>query len=304
MKTFSLTLLALFLFNLGFSQNKNESKPHQVILIISEGLTLESISEVLQSDEKSFLKEMPFLGLALTDGKESVHLTLAAGKATHQSQSILIEAHNAGWRTGIVTTSVVNSDKIGSFFAPGISDYKEIAKKLVDAGIDMIIGGGKISLDGQYDELINKGYQPVNKIKKLKRKKEDKFLGIVADYNLPGVEQRGDDFFEYTFTAIENNLFRANKQYFVVIDDFLLALAKQGKDKKNWKKEYEDLNTDLIPFISRVKNDGDALLIIVGGTDKGENYVPVWAIGTDAGKFSGIYNLAEINSILKKMMSL
>ena len=159
--------------------------PTNVILMIGDGMGLTQISAGMYMNGNSLnLEEFPVIGLhkpyafdnLITDSAAGA-TSFSAGVKTYNGaigvnadtiavQTILEEAEQAGYATGLIATSQITHATPASFFAhqPSRNMMDEIAAELLNTEVDFILGGGKKYFDQREDdrnlieELQAKGY--------------------------------------------------------------------------------------------------------------------------------------------------
>ena len=276
-------------------------------------------------------------GTAMATGHKSFRNAIGVDADTNSVNSILYHAHQNHLKTGIVTNSSIVHATPASFFAhqPFRALSEPIAKDLVDANIDFIIGGGQKFFDKRRTDRMSllpalqaKGYElydygdytvdnfPIHSKKKII------FFSASGEPSMPGLGQ------EYLTTATKkaiNYLDRDNTSGFVLmIEGAQIDWAGHGRDEEAMlvRMEYfDDMLKNLIKF---VQADGQTLLVVTADHSTGElgfldnsrvgdfdvkfnsndhtaSMVPVFAMGPGSERFKGIY---ENTQLFYKMMSL
>jgi len=143
-------------------------KPKRVILMIGDGMGLTHITASMYSNNnKTVLEAFPIVGLQKCDSADALATDSAAAATamacgvktfnqaigvdvdTIPQTSILIEAGQKGYATGVVTTSSLVHATPAAFYAHTSQryQYENIAVDFLKANIDFAVGGGKKYFD-------------------------------------------------------------------------------------------------------------------------------------------------------------
>lgn len=159
------------------SQAKSNSPVKNVIFLIGDGMGLAQVSKAMQQTDKPLnLEKAHYIGLSKTSSASEV-ITDSAASATAFSigvktsnGSIGLDANGRakktivellskeGYSTGLIATSSITHATPASFYAHVESrqNHYEIAEDLVDAPVNLFIGGGEDHFDKRSNEKRGK----------------------------------------------------------------------------------------------------------------------------------------------------
>lgn len=214
------------------------------------------------------------------------------------------------------------------------NDYAKIAVEFRGKGIDIFIGGGKNHFENRSDSLNisdslrTEGYDIVYDIKDIDPDNSSNIGCLLADeYLKPVLEGRGNLLSDATEIALKK-LSKNSEGFFIMIEGSQIDWAGHANHTEHLVAEvsdfdkavgrafdFADKNPGTLVIITSDHETG-ALSILNGDIEKGTinaNYastdhtgvmVPVYAYGTGAEKFAGIYQNTEIYIKMMKLLHL
>ena len=367
MKKFSYFLLPLLLATLSCNNSTTETDttvnqqteaqetsntPDKIILMIGDGMGLTQITAgMLMNDNYLYLEEFPYIGLIKTRSSDNVITDSAAGATAFSAgvktyngaigvdddenavPTLLEIAAEKGYATGLVAASTITHATPASFFAhqPSRSMHEAIAKDMLEAPVDLFIGGGKKYFETRedglnlLDSLQARGFSFYDEISAIPSSSEGKAASFIASGDpISMLEGRGEVLKEASNKAFEN--LSSNNKVFLMIEGSQIDWAGHGNDSDGIVAEMIDFDNTIGAVLEHAKQDGNTLIIvtadhetggysIVGEKEDGSlegrfttgghtgDLIPVFAYGPGAEEFSGIYeNTAifdKINSLLQ-----
>ncbi|MBC8112539.1 MAG: alkaline phosphatase [Verrucomicrobia bacterium] len=241
-------------------------------------------------------------------------------------------AETNGLATGLVATCSITHATPASFIAhqPYRAMEEDIAADFLKSNIDVFIGGGRqfftIRKDGRnlINELIDKGYQISDTTDDFTKFHVGKLAAFTAGMHPKKMsEGRGDLLLHSTQTAIK--LLNQNKKgFFLMVEGSQIDWGGHANDSQYIINEMLDFDKAIGAALDFAEKDGNTLVIITADHETGGyaitdgNFltgkvegkfstsghtgvmVPVFAYGTGAGFFKGVY---ENNTIFDKMMA-
>ncbi len=335
-----------------FPQKFKGDKPKNIILLIGDGMGVSQVFAGLTANKGHlFLENCKYIGFSKTQSADDYITDSAAGGTALSSgvktyngaigvdvnknpvKTILEEASENGFATGLVSTSSITHATPASFIAhqAGRGSYEDIAADFLKTNIDVFIGGGLDHFtkraDGRnlVDELEKKGYQVETDMKKIKKVKDGKLAGLTANVHNGRMSERGDMLPVATETALE--ILDNNKKGFFlmiegsqidwgghagstiyVVEDMLdfdqvigQALEFAAKDKKTLVLVTADHETGGMALTGGSMKDGMIKAAFPTG-DHTSVMVPVFAYGPGAAEFIGIMENTDIHAKMKKLL--
>ena len=339
------------------SEKEFNRKPKRVILMIGDGMGLAHITAAMYANNnRTILEEFPIVGLQKCDSEDALATDSAAAATamacgvktfnqaigvdndTLPQTSILIEAQQKGYATGIVTTSSLVHATPAGFYAHSSQryQYEKIAEDFVKANIDFAVGGGKKYFDRRnkdernlYEELEQKGYSVSNFLNETFTSAASPpfqpFIYFTADSEpLPAAQGR-----TYLSTASRRaTKFLAQKSnigFFLMIEGAQIDWAGHARNGQEVLSEIRDFEKAIEAVLEYVRQDPETLLIVTADHETGgltikptsqgnkveiefasnahtPQMVPVFATGPGAAFFSGVYDNTEIYHKLRLVM--
>lgn len=253
-------------------------------------------------------------------------------------KTILEEAHERGLATGLIVTSTMVHATPAAFAAHSISRefYDDIAVDMAQAGIDLLIGGGRqyfnrresderdLIAEMQAKGIIVEDYLN-NTINGFRWDPLRPLVYFTADKQPLNVAAGRDYLSLATKLGPEFLLKRNAKGFFLMIEGSQIDWACHAKDGKLAIKETLDFDRAVGAALEFAKTHPNTLLIVTadhetGGLAIGQNskmgrvetafttnnhtasLIPVYAFGPGAHQFSGIYENTEIYTKIRRML--
>lgn len=323
--------------------------PDKIILMVGDGMGITQITAgMLMNDNYLNLEEFPYIGLIKTRSSDNLITDSAAGATAFSAgvktyngaigvdpdensvPTILEIAAEKGYSTGLVATSTITHATPASFFAhqPSRSMHEAIAKDMLDAPVDLFIGGGQKYFEDREDQLNlvdsleARGFSFYDELSAIPSPSQGKAASFIASGDpISMLDGRGDVLLQASKKAVEN--LSANQQFFLMIEGSQIDWAGHGNDSDGIVAEMIDFDNAIGTVLEFAKQDGNTLVIVTAdhetggysivGKEDGKltgkfttgghtgDLIPVFAYGPGAENFSGIY---ENTAIFDKMQSL
>lgn len=357
---FSYTLFVSVAYSQGpmsLSENTDRDHPVNVILMIGDGMGLAQVSAALYSNfNRLNLERLPVLGFHKSYSSDQLVTDSAAGatafscgcktfnsaigltKDSIPCLTLLEEAEQQGLATGLIVTSTVVHATPAAFAAHAVSRefYEDIALDMADAGIDLLIGGGKQYFsrrDSDEADLVaafrTQGYQiqdymnvPLDGFKWDAAKPLVYFTADKQPLNVAA----GRDYL--ALAAKLGPIFlekRSKKGFFLMIEGSQIDWACHARDGKLAIKETLDFDRAIGEALRFAISRPNTLLLVTADHETGgmsllpdsklgkvetafttnnhtASLIPVYAFGTGAEAFSGIYENTEIYHKIRKIL--
>ncbi len=317
--------------------------PKNIILIIGDGTGLAQISAGLYNNNFRFsLESFPVIGFQktysasnlITDSAAAA-TAIASGIKTNNSvlglniegeptRTILEEAKDNGFATGLVVTSSIQHATPGGFVAHRVARnlYEGITEDILESGIDLFIGGGKQYFDRRelddrnlIDSLKSKGYNVYdyfnNDINYITLDPNKKFAFFTAD-NQPLSAFQGRDYLPKAAAMAAKFLhLRSELGFFLMVEGSQIDWACHANQVEPMYDELEDFNKTIETVLEFAKKNGETLVIVTADHETGglglntgnskilapkfttnghtATMVPVFAYGPKSELFRGIY---------------
>lgn len=268
---------------------------------------------------------------AYSTGKKTYNGAIGVNRDSLPEKTILEIAENHGLATGLVATSSITHATPASFIAhqKDRNLYEAIASDFLKTDIDIFIGGGSANFSNRKDgldllkDLRSKGYSVINDTTELKSA-EGKIAALLADEHLPKSPDRGNVLslsVEKALSVLSGN----KKGFFLMIEGSQIDWASHNNDSAYLISELADFDKAIEKALNFAIKDKNTLVIVTADHETGgvvlkqnENkaeqinvvftsvnhtsaFVPVYAFGPGAEKFSGIY---ENTALFDKMSEL
>lgn len=334
--------------NLPATSQQIGDSPKNIILIIGDGTGLAQISAALYHNNlRLSLEGFPVIGFqktysannlvtdsaaaatAMGCGQKTNNNVLGLNKDGEPCKSILEEAIENGYATGMVVTSSIQHATPGGFIAhrKARNLYEEITEDILSSGIDLFIGGGKQFFDRRekdernlIDSLKYKGFNVYDyfnhDIFMVKPDPSRKFAFFTAD-NQPLPAFHGRDFLPKAAKMAADFLHqRSEKGFFLMVESSQIDWSCHANQVEPLYSELEDFDKTIEQILQFAKNDGETLVIVTadhetggmglnGGTPRMLNpkfttnghtavMVPVFAYGPKSELFRGIYENTDL----------
>ncbi len=340
-------------------QTNNQAK--NIILLIGDGMGLTQITAGMYMNNNQLnFERFPVIGLhknysydnlvtdsaagatAFSCGVKSYNGAIGVDHDTMAVKTILEEASEKGYKTGLVASCSVTHATPASFAAHNKSrqNMEEIAADMIDSGVDLMIGGGKAYFDRREsddrylsDELAAKGYKLSNFVKEEITELDVKQMGSKWVYYTADKEplsaQAGRDYL-VPASEVAINFLSSQAQgegFFLMIEGSQIDWAGHANNFPYMVSELLEFDKVLKEALDFAEKDGNTLVIVTadhetGGlainpgstlneitpaytTDKHTaSMIPVFAYGPGSELFSGIYENTAIYHKMKQAIGL
>ena len=261
---------------------------------------------------------------AMACGKKTKYYTIGVDVDGTPLTSIIELAESNGLYTGIMTTSTIVHATPAAFYAHHTDRfaYEDMALQLTYQNVDFFMGGGKLYFDQRsdglnlIDSLLAKNYEVVDSLDQVSG---DKKTAVFIANNNPGryTWGRGDVLGNSLDIAID--MFRnKEKGFFIMVEGAQIDWAGDENDQNYLMAEMLDFDRAVGKAIDFAEEDGNTLVIITGDHETGGfslldgdeannnveggflttqhtgSMVPVFAFGSGAKEFIGVYENSEI----------
>lgn len=285
--TFSLCAFALnVIFLIGDGMGLN----HLVLASILEGKVLQTMklpytAITLTYSADSWVTDSAPAGTALASGFKTLNRAIGILPNNEIVPSMMELAKELGYKTGIVVTCRVTHATPAAFYGhvANRDDELTLAKQLSQAGIDVIFGGGysyflpeakggrrKDGLD-LIQEMVNQGYQYLNKKNELDKISSEKVIGLFAPSHLEPVSDRPGEqptLDVMTKKALEI-LAKSGEDFILMIEGSQIDWEAHANDFYGVWKEVMEFDNAVKVAIDFARQDGNTLVIVTGDHETG-----------------------------------
>lgn len=197
-------------------------------------------------------------------------------------KTILEQAEEAGYRTGLVTTTRITHATPAAFAAhvPSRRMEDEIAAQMIEKGIEVLLGGGlrhftpKGRKDGK--DLLARakalGYRVITTRKELLEHRKGKVLGLFSESHIPWVGQRSKEIpslAEMTRKALELLSSDGERGFFLMVEGGRIDHGAHAHDPKKTVLETLDFDEAVEVALRFVQNHPNTLLLVVADHETG-----------------------------------
>lgn len=342
---------------MGMLQRKTTpNKPKNIILMIGDGMGMGQISATLYSNKNRItLEEFPVVGFQKTHSLDNLITDSAAGATAmcsgHKTynnaigvdgdtlpvESVLMKAKYSDMSTGMVVTCALTHATPAAFVAhQPLRVYDEaIAKNIVSARVDALVGGGKKYFEERETDnadlleiLEEKGYYISDNretpLANVRLSGVKKWVHFTASEHPPKRSQ-GRTYFPDAVKKSIRFLDKKNKGFFLLAEGSQIDWGGHNKNA-NWViDEVEDFDRGVAKALEFAKKDKETLVIVTADHETGgmsiqpgskmnkldiafttnghtADMVPVFAYGPGAEAFSGIYDNTAIHYKIMQLM--
>ena len=347
-------ILLLFVASVFSCTSVEDEKPRNIILLIGDGVGFAHVTAAHYELDGLQMNRTPYSGAiythsedALVTGSASSATAMATGFKTNNRmlgqlpdgtplQSIAHYASELGKSTALKATCRITHATPAAFAVAhdDRGEEFEIAEKMADSGIDMLLGagwqyflpenqGGERPDDRNLiDEMGDMGYIYIDDEEDLDQMQgQDRVIAFLESDNLKRYPERGDQSNRLTMSALQE-LSRNPEGFFMMIEGSMIDWAGHGNDPEYMIQEFEDFDNVVGDVLDFAENDGNTLVIITSDHETGgltltgyfdeleyhwstdghsAAMVPVYSYGPSAEKFSGTYDNTEL---ARRMFSL
>jgi len=245
-------------------------------------------------------------------------------------RTLLEEAEAYNMPTGLVASSTIVHATPASFIAHNVSrkNYEEIAADFLKTDIDYFVGGGKKYFDRRTDErdlvteLTTKGYAMGNFLEdfstyKSKNNTANKIGYLTSDSDPLPVAQGRDYLIDASMHGIEFLDNKSTGGFFIMIESSQIDWGGHSNDEDYIISEFLEFDKLIGQVLDWAAKDGETLVVLTADHETGGftiqpgstmdslvttftstkhsgDFIPVFADGPCAEKFSGLYENTDI----------
>ena len=283
---------------------------------------------------------------AYSTGQKTNNGYLAVDPSGTPLETILEKAERAGLATGLVATTHIMHATPGAFYAhtPNRNDYEGIALGLLDAGIDVAIGGGIKYLNRRSDgrdlvaELEEQGYMVTDSLAGLDGISAGQVIALYDENAVPTYFREGRDpqllakSASKALEIITANTPRQAGGFFLMVEGSFIDSAGHGNDGEMLLDEMTDFDNAVGVCFDYADAHPGTLVVVLADHETGgltipsgrENFllpdsgisfewstgghtgtmVPMFAYGSEASHFGGVFDNTEVNKLLTQLLGL
>lgn len=279
-----------------------------VIFLIGDGMGLAQVSKAMQQRDKPLnLEQAQYIGLSKTSSSKEVITDSAAGAtafsigvktyngaigidANSRSKKTLLEMLAAeGYATGVIATSGITHATPASFYAHVDSreNYYAIAEELVDAPVNLFIGGGEDHFDKRINEtkgipddrnlvkeMESKGVTLINNLNALKKATGRVGYFTAGEHPESIKKGRGDYLPKSIKPSIDFLIKESNKGFFMVVEGAQIDWGAHANDLEYTMNELYDFDKAVGAAIKFAEKDGNTLVLITADHETGGLTLP------------------------------
>lgn len=259
-----------------------------------EKCTASGYSKTYSSNK--YITDSAASGTALATGSKTKNNML--GLAPDSTTLLLSSLHLAqkhGLATGIVVTVAVTHATPAAFYAHQISRKmsEAIALDLLEADIDVVIGGGRNDFEKRTDkqdlksEFEAKNYQVVRNQKALNKIEHGKVLALLADKDMPVASKRGDMLPNSVEKALQI-LSQDTAGFFLMVEGSQIDYQGHNNHTPELIKEMLDFDNAIGKALDFAMNDSNTLVVITADHETGGFSILDGSFKT--GKVDGVFS--------------
>lgn len=292
-------VLFLIAFNLLNAQNL---KPKNIIILIGDGMGINSVGASLLLNSDSPFKEFKTIGLSITCSADKLITDSAAGATAlatgyltknkyisvdtlgNNLYTIFEHAEILGLSTGLVVTGTVSHATPAAFVGHTNDRYDQlsIALQMIEQDFDVIIGGGlkyfvPKSDSGEREdnrnlikELKNKNYSYTDNYSDFRLLPDSikNLYALFAIDGLPEASQRNYTLGDLTKKAI-NHLKNDPDGFILMIEGSQIDWAAHDHKSNELMNEMQDFSLAISNALSFAKSDGNTLVLVTSDHETG-----------------------------------
>ncbi|MBK9013482.1 MAG: alkaline phosphatase [Saprospiraceae bacterium] len=331
--------------------------PKNIILMIGDGMGITQITAGMYlNGNRLNLEQFKYIGLhksyasdnlvtdsaagatAFSIGKKTYNGAIGVDKKGRAMQTILEEAEQEGFASGLVVTSSITHATPGSFYAHEKSRemVEEIAADMLNVDVDFFVGGGKRHFDRRKDgqnlieKLNQKGYAISTFLDKdfkdITIDPTKNFGYFAADVEPLPFSQGRDYLVPASRSALEYLTKQPEKGFFLMIEGSQIDWGGHSNDSKYITDEMIEFDQAIGVVLDFAKRDGETLVIVTADHETGGYainststmdsivaafttkdhtavLIPVFAWGPGEELFSGIYENTSIYDKMRRAFS-
>lgn len=285
MKRLAPLAFVLFLACAGVAQDPPAAEVRNVVLLIGDGMGVSQVTLARLIHGKPLaMDEFPVTGLAITVSADhpvtdsaAAATALASGTKTGNFavgvdpdgkplETVLEQARRLGKATGLVTTSKITHATPASFAAHVSHRSKEgdVARQYLDAGVDVLLGGGRKFFDKELvGKFADKRYAVIETKDSLGAA-SDRVLGLFDEDHVPYVLDRGPDvpsLADMTRAALRI-LSGKERGFFLMIEGARIDMACHANDAASSVHETIDFDEAIRAALDFARQDGRTLVLL------------------------------------------
>lgn len=316
MKLFSLLLICVYLVACASSERNDGVRliergkaPRNIIFMVGDGMGLAQISSAMQLERRPLnLERASIVGLIktqssdeeITDSAASA-TAFATGKKTkngaigidamgRSQQTILERLAARKYATGLIATSTITHATPASFYAHQASrqNYYSIAADMVNAPVNLFIGGGKRHFYNRTDEQIGNGddrnllqelekvgFSFVNNLSQLEQV-QGRVGYFLADGHPPAASKgRGDLLPKLIAPSIDSLEKQTKVGFFLVVEGSQIDWGGHANDHEYVISELRDFDEAIGRALDFAEADSNTLVVITADHETGGLTQPV-----------------------------
>ena len=253
-------------------------------------------------------------GTAIACGCKAINGQLGLDADGKSVDSLAVQMRRAGKNTGIVVTKSVTDATPAAFYAhvKSRSETSAIAAELVDAGFDVVAGGGAGDFTAE---------------QKAELEKKTRWVELAASGNCPKVSERGEWLPQAVKRAL-NEMQDDPEGLFLMVEGSKIDVESHFNNLPEVVQETLDFDKSVGVVLEWMKKHPDTLLVVTadhqtgglsllgGDKEKGEVKghfstlkhsgvsVPVYAAGVGASAFGGVMDNTELAPRIRKAAGL
>jgi len=259
--------------------------------------------------------------IMIANGKMTDRNSTGLDSAGNKIKTLLEIAKEQKKAIGLVSSASVTYALNAVFYAhqKKLDKHESIALDLFNLKPDLIISGGMKYFKDRGDgrdlliEFRKDGYKILDEKKDLTKGSQLKTLALIANENLDKAPSRGD-FYQLAFQKAFKTLIKKDEGYFLVITLPHLDWAGKENNCEQIKSELADFELLLEMLVKFIADDKETLLLVLSSAETGglnlidfnnaeikwatknriHALVPVFANGSGAATFSGIFQSSEV----------
>ncbi len=335
-----------------------KKRVNNVILMIGDGMGFTQLTSIIYEQDRPIEMFRVDCGGAITTHSASSRITdsaaagtaLACGEKTNNGMlgmlpdggeltSILERAGSKGYATGLISSAAITHATPAAFYA-NVDDRnkgEEIAAQLVDANVDLLIGGGMSHFEG--GDLIyqfqKNGYGVARNTEKLFEIESGKVVAIVADNHFAPRTEREDLLPQMTSYAMERLSTLSKSGFFLMVEGAQIDHRGHANDSQGIIAEMGEFDRAIGEAFDFADRTPGTLVIIVADHETGgyalaaakdhqnvecvdhagmkhgfttsghtATLVPMFAYGTCSELFTGIKDNTDIPKLIAQAMGI
>ena len=280
---------------------------------------------------------------AYSTGEKTDNGYLGVDTDSRPLETILEKAEKRGLATGLIATTHVTHATPGAFYAhtPDRDDYELVALGLLDADIDVVIGGGRRYMTERADgrdltaELETKGYVVAESLEGLDGVAQGRAMAIYPGGGLPLATNGRPASYLADATGKALDILTANSNgqgFFMMVEGSYIDSAGHSNDAEALMGEMADFDRAVGVAFDYADAHPETLVIVLadhetGGltipsgnadfllSDQGIDFrwatgghtgvmIPMFAYGAAAHRFGGVMDNTEVNHRMEKLLGL